>query len=976
MIRTTDGSQTKRIAGKPGDRQPSTMGFQRLKAQYTATGGETSINLSALSPAITYIPTRNQISVKRSSGGVLISGVDYLETSSTSIGFPAGDPLVAGEIVEIIQEFTVSGVMALAPTVQCYTAVGTASQTLITCDFSWQYNLNPTKTVGAVEVHIHGVLQARGVDYTEVNLGTANTNQILLNVALLGGENIIVSPVYQAIDTSAAQSSFNGQALSNIQNLMTAGTQGFVDQSALISVPNTAIVGRAKIPDIANDLRASLGIERIMTQSIVQLQNEFGLNGEPVFAAVNDDRGLIRFVGSWVNIQDAYGQRAGSGALGDYVEITFYGTGLNIITMPWSDGRNFTAGVDGGAQGSNLLPTASIVLGGRNYSTNQVVSAIPVQTIGVHTVKLVVSSVNAVIYGFEILNSNASGLVNINPGVGYINGQKYTNFLVDSNAYKPAALTGIKGGRVVQYLNADGSTGQTVTLVDANSYTLTNATHTNEESPRTYHWREFGTGRNPTGSPNPRDDFSTDMTSVSNRVFTLDDGVTTLVGSYVREDNVSGVNTVNAYNSGGTSFITFTFVGTGLDVTLAADSLTRSYTSVYIDGGSSIGALPKAANTGIDIRKIVSGLAYGTHTVKFENTSSSSGGANFVNFKVYQPKKPVLSSTALEICDYNVMADYVASTVATLGTVAAGTLRKAGAREVVYVGTFIANTSLSDMESGWYFATNTASSYYERAFFGTGIEITSAVDSSAACNHTYFIDGVATGTTAANLIQPGTGLGMVAGVLSGASNVVGKIRIKYSGLTLGVHKIKIIINSGTQFMYSDVVDIITPIHAVKSNLYADMQNTLPVGSCALTDSRKTSAVKEILPSQKAWVQAVGIASGATTTSASGVPVPDMSVTIKTSGRPILISYCICGYTGATSSPIYVAPYVDGVLSQAGIWMVISGDHSTAATSSACSNSFVVPVSAGVHKVDLMWCTDSGVTATTGGQRRTLTVQEL
>ena len=217
---------------------------------------------------------------------------------------------------------------------------------------------------------------------------------------------------------------------------------------------------------------------------------------------------------------------------------------------------------------------------------------------------------------------------------------------------------------------------------------------------------------------------------------------------------------------------------------------------------------------------------------------------------------------------------------------------------------------------------------------------------------------------------------MVAGVLSGASNVVGKIRIKYSGLTLGVHKIKIIINSGTQFMYSDVVDIITPIHAVKSNLYADMQNTLPVGSCALTDSRKTSAVKEILPSQKAWVQAVGIASGATTTSASGVPVPDMSVTIKTSGRPILISYCICGYTGATSSPIYVAPYVDGVLSQAGIWMVISGDHSTAATSSACSNSFVVPVSAGVHKVDLMWCTDSGVTATTGGQRRTLTVQEL
>lgn len=37
-----------------------------------------------------------------------------------------------------------------------------------------------------------------------------------------------------------------------------AASQAFVDESALIDVPHTTIKGRAQIPDIANDLKASL----------------------------------------------------------------------------------------------------------------------------------------------------------------------------------------------------------------------------------------------------------------------------------------------------------------------------------------------------------------------------------------------------------------------------------------------------------------------------------------------------------------------------------------------------------------------------------------------------------------------------------------------------------------------------------------------------------------------------------------------
>ena len=224
MIRTQDGTQYKRIPNV-GDMHPTATGFQREVATYTATGGETSINLAALSPAISYMPGRNQISIKRSSGGALmLSAGDFTETSSTTIG--SSDPLIAGEIVEITKEFTVTGVMAVEPRPDCYTAVGTTGQTLVTADFSWPYNLNSSKAIGGVRVYLHGVLQTRNVDYTEVNLSTTNTNQILFADPLLGGEKIVIVPTYQAIDVSAGSSTFSSQAIASVQSALSARARG------------------------------------------------------------------------------------------------------------------------------------------------------------------------------------------------------------------------------------------------------------------------------------------------------------------------------------------------------------------------------------------------------------------------------------------------------------------------------------------------------------------------------------------------------------------------------------------------------------------------------------------------------------------------------------------------------------------------------------------------------------------------------
>ena len=776
-----------------------------------------------------------------------------------------------------------------------------------------------------------------------------------------------------------AHSSVVGDALK-------AGFQNFVDQSATrVATVTTgapaagyfysSIVGRAPIPDISNDLRASFGVERIMTQQIAQLQNEFGTGGEPVYSVVGDDRGLIRFVSvAGLSIHNgAYGQ-AIDFSNGDYAEIVFYGTGLNIL-VPFTNttgAKVIAASVDGGAEVANILPSSgSTVLDSRNYSPNIVVSAIPTQTLGVHTVKLRRNGGSGVmISGFEILNATAgSNYINLNTGTAYIQGQKVLNSVADSVDYR-TGVTGTKGGRVVRYLNSDGTVSQAVTLVDTNSYTLTNTTHTNEEVARRHSYREFGAG----GS----EDFSLlkQADGSASRVFTLDDGTTTLSGRSVTHLDAAQVIGLAA----NPSFITITFVGTGLDL-LRKDSGTgtEQTASVQVDGGAASN-LSSANSAILRTEKIVSGLPYGTHTVKINWVSSTTYIFGLYGFTVYQPKKPTIPATAVELCDYNVMGDYALnSTTGTAGTISSGVLRKFATRENVYVGTWPALGIDVLFLCGYSVYTSTSGSYAEYVFFGTGINIKMYLGNSAQ-NFTLSV-GVNGGSLSGNLSSytsafnyTGSGLtytnttGTVSGTSSGASGYNGAV-FSLSGLPLGVHKVRFTLNNTTT-TYVDALDIITPIHAVKSNLYADLQNTLPVGSCSLTDSRPTSAIKEVLPSKKAWAQAVAV-SNPTTNSTSAVPLADMSVTIKTSGGPLDIRF-LASLTHSALSFIDTYIYVDGVQLQDSQ----TYQYTTGGTIVLAVNMLVVPVSAGVHKVDIYWAAGSGATLSTGTGKRVLTVQEL
>ena len=242
------------------------------------------------------------------------------------------------------------------------------------------------------------------------------------------------------------------------------------------------------------------------------------------------------------------------------------------------------------------------------------------------------------------------------------------------------------------------------------------------------------------------------------------------------------------------------------------------------------------------------------------------------------------------------MATYVPNTNAGIFSTAQGTIRKHNLREFVYTGTWSTVISFGDL-GGWNIFTAVATDSFKYTFFGTGFEWRFTNSVTTGANWQTNIDG-ATNLTVTNgtfwtgaLTTSFYGTGVTSFTASTGTLVTNTTQtsngLSISGLSLGLHTVTLNRLTGTNNFYNQGFDIVTPIHSPKSNLYADFQNTLPVGNCSLSDNRKLSSA--LLPSTKAWAQAIGITALPTTSSTTFVPFPDMSLIIKTTGGPLLIT---------------------------------------------------------------------------------------
>lgn len=853
-------------------------------------------------------------------------------------------------------------------------------KTTITTSFSVPVGVNPGSAYGSCDVYLNGQLVPRFQDsvltpdasYTEVS---PNVFQLDRNYSTVNLSFVILQRV-AIVDNSEA----NRSAITAIQDVQAEGTQGFVSQSQLMvptASPGSPVNGsfyssvqnRATMVNLASDLKASMGIERIPVQQIYQIPTEVGPNGEMVYGVVGDQAQQIRFVGTWVNQNGASGQFIETAVQNDYVEITFFGTGLNLVAYTSTTVRDARVSVDGGADSADIYLETANVLINRQYSPNVVIPAVSGLALGVHTVRVKnFSSGNGpTISGFEVINNSSP--ISINPGISYVGAKKLVSTMVQSLSYASgfdSGTVGTRGGRVIMYQKADGTIGKAAQTVGS-QLNLVNADHSLEEVSRIYTSREFGSGRS--------DDFSSGSANAV-RAFTLDDGTTSLVSPAAQFGTIAGVDSV-AVNTNTTGQMNFVFVGTGLDMTWISAGGTNGAANAFqvFVNGVSVGNWETVGVTSETTKKIVSGLPYGTHNVRIQRNTASAWTLNLIKFVVYQPKKPSVPAGSVELADYNVMGNYDSTGVTGTTSndyfqVPSGTIFKSPMREMAYTGAAWTAGAISSLFNGGYLTVlGTNAQAFQYTFFGTGFMLSLSATGAGTYDYSVNIDGSlnASGVAKVNASNLTGGSYRCTSTTGNAPS-----RVEFTGLSLGMHTVIITKTAGAGSFFLEGMYIITPVYAAKSNTYFDVQNTGLVGSTGILDTRKTSMLKDASAQSKNVSQAYGSISGPTVTSTSHVPMADMSVVHTNKTGRIKVSYSAELSNSTIGNATVTAVAVDTVVN-------LSTERANAAAlandNRINTDAVIMNVSPGTHKVDVYWRV-TGATTTANGIKRTLTVEDV
>lgn len=586
----------------------------------------------------------------------------------------------------------------------------------------------------------------------------------------------------------------------------------------LIDAPFTTITkldgSPRQLPDPSKVLKPLLGIERIFPISMIEVPDEKGPNGERVFKPANgDDR--IRYVGTnWKNISNTDGSRLHSdtGNTTDYIEITFYGTGLNSLALPGDGSNEFRYILNGGSAQTYYPSNQATILRSRVYDPHVVYPVIDGESLDVHTVRFFKNATGGFTLqsGFEIINDE-NDQIQVPPGTILSRGSKFTNSALTELSYNSdfdgsPVLNG-RGGRVSVYITPEGEVKKAIQQTEASALFMGSADHSNEEVINKINFREFGSNR--------ADDFSSLDFSEGpvDKAFVLDDGTTTLVGSDISElDANNGVNQL--YNRANGAFFTLTFVGTGLDVVLGNIAGTIDQQTFLIDG-QTVGTISGTKVDGITTVKIASGLPYGTHTFRMRRDAFTNNYTGLSDFIVYGPKKPTIPSDSQEIGDYYLMADYDGSSLT--GTAPTdnqenpqGVLRKQNSRERDFRGSgHTALLSVTNNPSGWFIYSTTTGVAQEMTFFGTGFVIRNMGTVTGTYNFTVSVDGVLNDTGVALTNCSNSGGGTYASTTSTGD---APINLEFTGLALGIHTVRIeLVTNGRNFGGGHI-DVITPVH--------------------------------------------------------------------------------------------------------------------------------------------------------------------
>lgn len=732
---------------------------------------------------------------------------------------------------------------------------------------------------------------------------------------------------------------------------MTEKTDYFIPQYT--NAPFTTVVNRAQMVDLSKDLRPRMGVERFQIQDIVLLPDEKGPNGETVYKPVNDYFDQVRFVGDWKQLSNTEGtfitHTSGDGSA--YVEVSFYGKGLNVLGITNTANRDVRPSVDGGAEGANIYGTGySGVLNGRNYPMNQKIPVNSGLAMDFHTVKLRADSLTQAVYALEFLGPDSQIYV---PAGKYKKGDLVIERLAGGYIDYNTGIVGVKGAASVVQLNSNGSVEVKHTETEAADLYLSATDHSNEEEYNRLNARDFGAGRS--------DDFSILTSAISDRAFTLSDNLHNLVGDGVG----ASVNSLEFLGLRSNLPIIFTFEGSGLDVTRMDGGDGGTHTlEYYVDGVLKGTEVVTSSSTKKRRFKVCSGLSMGTHVVKILRTAAATHDPGLFEFITYRPSKPAISNNAIELGSYNVNATFALDTTVGNEYISTGAKRKFCAREVLYKGTWAASGINPLYLGGLELTTSTDNDELEHNFYGETLIYRSYTGANSAAY--FYIDDVL--LTAANFpsvtvtVMTGYTYNSTTGLVTQSTPAAQGSGVAIEGLGLDYHKLTAKRFVGAGLFYANALDIFSPISAPKF-LNQVYQNEFLVGNESISDSRE---LQDTLP---ALSKAVGITTGASTNSTAIIPAHDMISKIRTYGGQLRVDFNWASYNSTNGQYLAFQIFIDGKL------VGYEHLHYSFTHPGENSHSETFDVAPGDHTVLILWRVNTG-TGYMHGNRRRLTLREI
>jgi hypothetical protein len=185
-------------------------------------------------------------------------------------------------------------------------------------------------------------------------------------------------------------------------------------------------------------------------------------------------------------------------------------------------------------------------------------------------------------------------------------------------------------------------------------------------------------------------------------------------------------------------------------------------------------------------------------------------------------------------------------------------------------------------------------------------------------------------------------------------------------------QIRITNNNASQYLNVTAIDAITPIHALK-DAKISLQGATAIGSCSVSDSRKTTPIKVSDTVPPGYGIAVGVTATPTVSATSYVPMPEMNIRFKASGkRAVRIDFGAGLYDSSAGNNVQLAIFVNGKQESVNFW----SDPTVAGQPYHTQGHCIVMLPEGVHTITGMWKAGGGTTISCVGTERLITAYEI